>query len=222
MNKCGLDKDETFIVRMTGCPNGCARPYTAEMGFVADGANSYQLWLGGSPGQTRLAREFMSFKIQKLEETFEPIFVMFNHQRLGKDESFGDFADRVGFDALKDFMKSYDGDMTKDYAQASTTVVEKKDADSVKKQDAPITKKTDKESVSIVLAASKPVAETPAASKPVAVKPAAITPTKAGILPRVMIQEEAFSVLQLEAEKKGLTLSELASEAILEFLAKKG
>ena len=41
-----------------GCPNGCARPYMAELGFVGDGPNSYQLWLGGSPNQTRLAESF--------------------------------------------------------------------------------------------------------------------------------------------------------------------
>ncbi len=40
---------------MTGCPNGCARPYMAELGFVGDGPNSYQLWLGGNGNQTRLA-----------------------------------------------------------------------------------------------------------------------------------------------------------------------
>ena len=48
-----------------GCPNGCARPYMAELGFVGDGPNSYQLWLGGSPNQTRLAEVFQDrVKIQ--------------------------------------------------------------------------------------------------------------------------------------------------------------
>ena len=41
-----------------GCPNGCARPYMAELGFVGDGPNSYQLWLGGTPNQTRLAEAY--------------------------------------------------------------------------------------------------------------------------------------------------------------------
>jgi hypothetical protein len=41
-----------------GCPNGCARPYMAEFGFVGDGPNSYQIWLGGSPNATRLAEPF--------------------------------------------------------------------------------------------------------------------------------------------------------------------
>ena len=46
-------------VRMTGCPNGCARPYMAELGLVGDGPNSYQLYLGGSSNQTRLAEVYM-------------------------------------------------------------------------------------------------------------------------------------------------------------------
>ena len=46
-------------VRMTGCPNGCARPYMAEVGLVGDGPNSYQLYLGGSANQTRLAEVYM-------------------------------------------------------------------------------------------------------------------------------------------------------------------
>ena len=60
-------------MRMTGCPNGCARPYMAEMGFVGDGPNSYQLWLGGAPNQTRLAEVFEErMKIQDLERAIEP------------------------------------------------------------------------------------------------------------------------------------------------------
>ncbi|MEO1070398.1 MAG: sulfite reductase, ferredoxin dependent, partial [Cyanobacteria bacterium J06638_6] len=55
LTRLGL-QDEHFVVRMTGCPNGCARPYMAELGFVGSAPESYQVWLGGSPNQTRLAR----------------------------------------------------------------------------------------------------------------------------------------------------------------------
>ena len=41
-----------------GCPNGCARPYMAELGLVGDGPNSYQVWLGGSHNATRLAETY--------------------------------------------------------------------------------------------------------------------------------------------------------------------
>jgi sulfite reductase (ferredoxin) len=46
LKKLKLNKPEdSFVVRMTGCPNGCARPYMAELGFVGDGPNSYQVGL---------------------------------------------------------------------------------------------------------------------------------------------------------------------------------
>ena len=37
--------EESFVTRMTGCPNGCARPYLAELGFVGQSPEAYQLWL---------------------------------------------------------------------------------------------------------------------------------------------------------------------------------
>ncbi len=43
LTRAGLPADEHLVVRMTGCPNGCARPYMAELGFVGDGPNSYQV-----------------------------------------------------------------------------------------------------------------------------------------------------------------------------------
>jgi dissimilatory sulfite reductase (desulfoviridin) alpha/beta subunit len=42
VDRLGLGAEE-FVTRMTGCPNGCARPYMAELGLVGDGANSYQV-----------------------------------------------------------------------------------------------------------------------------------------------------------------------------------
>ena len=65
LGNLGFDESEQFVIRMTGCPNGCTRPYMAELGFVGDGPNSYQLWLGGTPSQTRLAEAFKErMKIQ--------------------------------------------------------------------------------------------------------------------------------------------------------------
>ncbi|MBO0139528.1 sulfite reductase subunit beta, partial [Vibrio sp. Vb2736] len=46
-------------VRMTGCPNGCARPYSAEVGLVGRSLNSYTLYLGGSPLGTRLGQVYL-------------------------------------------------------------------------------------------------------------------------------------------------------------------
>jgi sulfite reductase (ferredoxin) len=98
---------EQFVIRMTGCPNGCARPYMAELGFVGSAPNKYQLWLGGSPDQTRLARAYIDrMPVDELESTLEPIFTLFKQERQ-PGESFGDFCDRVGFDAIRRFTVTY-------------------------------------------------------------------------------------------------------------------
>ncbi|MBM0743133.1 sulfite reductase, ferredoxin dependent [Phormidium sp. CLA17] len=99
--------NEHFIVRMTGCPNGCARPYLAEVAFVGNGPGTYQLWLGASPDQTRLAQVYLEkMPIDELESTLEPLFVYFKQSRnLG--ESFGDFCDRVGMASLQQFASTY-------------------------------------------------------------------------------------------------------------------
>ena len=104
--KVGLP-DESFITRMTGCPNGCARPYLAEVGFVGNGANQYQLWLGASPNQTRLSEVYIeALNADDLETTLEPVFTFFKKRRR-KDESFGDFCHRLGFEAIRAFAESY-------------------------------------------------------------------------------------------------------------------
>jgi len=106
LDKVGLAQ-EHFVTRMTGCPNGCARPYMAELGFVGSAPNSYQLWLGGSPDGTRLARPYMDrLPVDKLEAELEPIFVYFKQERK-PNESFGDFCDRVGFDAIRQSVTNY-------------------------------------------------------------------------------------------------------------------
>ncbi|UJS05400.1 sulfite reductase, ferredoxin dependent [Cylindrospermopsis raciborskii] len=106
LDKVGLQK-EHFVVRMTGCPNGCARPYMAELGFVGSAPESYQVWLGGSPDQTRLAQPIIEkLHHNSIESFLEPIFVFFKKSRQAK-ESFGDFCDRVGLDAIREFSASY-------------------------------------------------------------------------------------------------------------------
>ncbi|KKD35717.1 sulfite reductase, ferredoxin dependent [Limnoraphis robusta] len=106
LDKVGLEQ-EHFVVRMTGCPNGCARPYMAELGFVGSAPDSYQVWLGGSPDQTRLAEPFVNrLAIDELETFLEPIFVYFKQDRK-LEESFGDFCHRVGFDSIRQFITNY-------------------------------------------------------------------------------------------------------------------
>jgi sulfite reductase (ferredoxin) len=106
LNQLGLEK-EHFVVRSTGCPNGCARPYMAELGFVGSAPDSYQVWLGGSADQTRLAQPYVDrMSIHELESFLEPIFAYFKQERKA-EESFGDFCDRVGFDAIRKFTVVY-------------------------------------------------------------------------------------------------------------------
>src|SRR5581483_2571750 len=57
---------QPLCVRMTGCPNGYARPYTAEIGIVGQSPGLYSLYLGGSPHGTRLA-ELLCHEV-RLEE----------------------------------------------------------------------------------------------------------------------------------------------------------
>ncbi|PSF37485.1 sulfite reductase, ferredoxin dependent [Aphanothece hegewaldii CCALA 016] len=100
-------KDENFVIRMTGCPNGCARPYMAELGFVGSAPNTYQVWLGGTPNQTRLAQAYVDKLPDEQIETFlEPLFVYFKQSKT-QDESFGEFCHRVGFDSLREFSATY-------------------------------------------------------------------------------------------------------------------
>jgi sulfite reductase (ferredoxin) len=107
LEQVGLE-NEHFVVRMTGCPNGCARPYLAELGFVGSATESYQVWLGGSPSQTRLAVPYMErMHINDLETQLKPIFAYFKQEKQEK-ESFGCFCDRLGFDSIREFAANYE------------------------------------------------------------------------------------------------------------------
>jgi len=99
--------EEEIMIRITGCPNGCARPYMAELAFVGDGTKTYQVWLGGSPVLTRTAYPYKAkMKIDKMEETMEPILAMFKEQKQ-TFEAFGDFCHRIGADKIEEYEKNY-------------------------------------------------------------------------------------------------------------------
>ena len=90
-------QDEEIIFRMTGCPNGCARPYMAEVGFVGRAPNKYQVYLGGNESSTRLNQLWKeSVKIDDLGNELRPLFIRFKAERKGA-ERFGDWVDRVWF-----------------------------------------------------------------------------------------------------------------------------
>ena len=91
-----LEISKPILVRMTGCPNGCARPYMAEIGLVGSAVDTYQLWLGGSHGLTRLARPYLEkMPLERLEATLEPLLTAWRDEG-GVRSRFGDFIDRLG------------------------------------------------------------------------------------------------------------------------------
>ena len=95
-----LEINRPVLVRVTGCPNGCARPYMAEIGLVGSGVDEYQLWLGGSPHLTRLATPHLErMPLQKLEATLEPLLRAWKEAGLGTP--FGDFIARLAPEQLE-------------------------------------------------------------------------------------------------------------------------
>ncbi|RFC46432.1 MAG: sulfite reductase (NADPH) hemoprotein beta-component [Verrucomicrobia bacterium] len=86
---------EEIIIRSTGCPNGCARPYMAEIAFVGKAPGRYQLWLGGNAAGTRLNRVYKEvIKETELEAELRPILIRWKAGRQPA-ERLGDFAARV-------------------------------------------------------------------------------------------------------------------------------
>lgn len=86
---------EEIVIRSTGCPNGCARPYMAEIAFVGKAPGRYQLWLGGNAAGTRLNRLFKeTVKEAEIEAELRPVFTRWRDER-HPGERFGDFAARV-------------------------------------------------------------------------------------------------------------------------------
>jgi sulfite reductase (ferredoxin) len=95
----GLDK-ELFTVRMTGCPNGCARPYNSDIGFVGKAKGKYTVFVGGSRLGTRLNFIYKDLiPLEELVTCLKPLFVGFKQDRQG-DEAFGDYCTRVGLENL--------------------------------------------------------------------------------------------------------------------------
>ncbi|NMC22077.1 MAG: NADPH-dependent assimilatory sulfite reductase hemoprotein subunit, partial [Thermogutta sp.] len=94
-------QDERFTVRMTGCPNGCARPYNADIGLVGKTLNKYSVFLGGRLTGDRLAQLYQDIvPLDAVVPTLVPVFQLFAANRL-PGESFGDFCHRLGMDAIR-------------------------------------------------------------------------------------------------------------------------
>lgn len=82
-------------LNMTGCPNGCSRPYAAELGIVGRSKRSYDVLVGGSPAGDRLARQLRAdVPIDDIPDLLRPLLEHFSHD-VGRESttSFGDWAD---------------------------------------------------------------------------------------------------------------------------------
>lgn len=98
----GLGLSETAVtVRITGCPNGCARPYTAEIGLVGRRVGRYDIHLGGTADGTRLGEPvFEMVAVADIAATLAPLLDAW--RQTGAAEGFGEFCHRLGNTALVD------------------------------------------------------------------------------------------------------------------------
>ena len=94
--ECGL-RDDAITVRMTGCPNGCARPYLAEIAFVGKSPGRYNVYLGGGFAGDRLNKLFRSALTEaEILAELTPVLRRYAAER-DPGERFGDFAIRAGY-----------------------------------------------------------------------------------------------------------------------------
>ncbi len=93
-------KHRAPIVRMTGCPNGCSRPYSAEIGIVGQLPGKYAIFLGGTPAGDKIARLWVQkISLERLADTLEPVLFRWKTGGL-ENESLGEYVQRVGVESL--------------------------------------------------------------------------------------------------------------------------
>jgi sulfite reductase (NADPH) hemoprotein beta-component len=93
LEKYQLGKEE-IVIRMTGCPNGCARSYVAEIGFVGTAPGKYNLHLGGDRQGERLNKLYLESQDEsQILKTLDELFQTYSIERTN-DETFGDFSVR--------------------------------------------------------------------------------------------------------------------------------
>ncbi|HZS79128.1 MAG TPA: NADPH-dependent assimilatory sulfite reductase hemoprotein subunit [Ktedonobacteraceae bacterium] len=88
-------------IRMTGCPNGCARPYMGDIGIVGRTKDVYNIYVGGDWANTRLNTLYAPLvRLHDLAATIRPLLRLWRDERL-PEETFGDFCHRVGIEQLQ-------------------------------------------------------------------------------------------------------------------------
>ncbi len=92
----GLAEDD-IVIRMSGCPNGCSRPYLSEIGLVGKGPGRYNLYLGAAFDCSRLSKLYAEdLNHDQIVEKLSPLFAAYAKQRI-KGERFSAFLIRAGF-----------------------------------------------------------------------------------------------------------------------------
>lgn len=96
LERLNLKKQE-IVIRMTGCPNGCGRPYLAEIGFIGKSPGRYNLYLGGNFIGTRLNTLYKeTLSEEEILQELDPILTDYAANKLS-NEYFGDFVIRKGY-----------------------------------------------------------------------------------------------------------------------------
>ncbi|MEK5446797.1 assimilatory sulfite reductase (NADPH) hemoprotein subunit [Paenibacillus sp. FSL R7-0331] len=96
IDKAGL-RDEEIVIRMTGCPNGCARPALGEISFIGKSPGKYNMYLGAGFSGDRLNKLYKeNIGEQEIVETLEPMIYRYASERVS-GEHFGDFVIRSGY-----------------------------------------------------------------------------------------------------------------------------
>jgi sulfite reductase (ferredoxin) len=102
LRELGLGR-EVLSVRMTGCPNGCARPYQSDIGLVGRSGDKYTLFVGGHVRGDRLNFPLKDLVPRaEIVATMRPLLVRFRDERQ-RGESFGDYCHRVGAERLRQY-----------------------------------------------------------------------------------------------------------------------
>ena len=100
LTELGLQEEE-ITIRMTGCPNGCARPYVSDIGFVGRAPGKYDVYLGGDFYGTHLNELYAELiDLEKLPETVRYVLQDFKEHKHPK-ERFGHYCNRIGVSELK-------------------------------------------------------------------------------------------------------------------------
>jgi len=138
MEEVGL-RDEEITIRMSGCPNGCSRPYVAEIAFTGKAPGHYNLYLGAAFNGTRLNRLYReNIAEEEILSVLKPMFGRFARERLD-GERFGEFVIRAGYVRAvasgRDFHRddhlanAHDAASQLQVAEASSEASKEKDSD---------------------------------------------------------------------------------------------